>query len=409
MLGGYAKATGHDWGDWHKISETQHQRVCKNDSSHTETGVHQWSDWIFADADNHKRLCAVCGTAQIESHLYGSVSYSWTKEGDDWKATASRTCTECGREQAETVTAAGVQSKAPTCTVNGETTYTAAFSNTAFETKTKTLADIPALSHDWKTEWSKDGVNHWHDCTRCDEKNAEAAHTYGAASYTWEQTAGAWKATAKRACTVCGWEDSETVTATGAQSKAPACTVNGETTYTATFSNPAFTTQVKTVADVASLGHAYNAVVTPPTCTEDGYTTHTCSRCSDTYTDSQTPAPGHTQSKAVRENEVPAACEKDGSYDEVVYCAVCGKELSRKSVTVPATGHEDADNDGKCDRCGKQMQGGDHCKLCGKSHDKQTFRGVVKSWLHTLVYYAKMYVVPVLGILWYSFLSMLLP
>ena len=38
--------------------------------------------------------------------------------------------------------------------------------------------------------------------------------------------------------------------------------------------------------------HNYNAVVTAPTCTEKGYTTHTCS-CGDSYVDSYTNALGH--------------------------------------------------------------------------------------------------------------------
>lgn len=36
--------------------------------------------------------------------------------------------------------------------------------------------------------------------------------------------------------------------------------------------------------------HSYVSVVTAPTCVNDGYTTHTCSFCSDSYTDSETPA-----------------------------------------------------------------------------------------------------------------------
>ncbi|MBR5618493.1 MAG: hypothetical protein IKW76_02015, partial [Clostridia bacterium] len=321
MLGDYAKATGHDWDEWRKISETQHQRVCKNDSSHTEKQTHQWGNWTIIDADNHKSVCSVCGAEQTRSHLYGSVSYIWMKEGDVWKATASRICQDCNKEQTETVTAAGAQSKAPTCTVNGETTYTATFSNPAFETKTKTVADIAALDHDWKTAWSKDGVNHWHDCTRCDAKNDEAAHTYGEVTYTWEQTGGAWKATATRACTVCEWEETETVTATGAQSKAPTCALNGETTYTAQFENPAFETKTKTVDDISALDHAYDAVVTEPTCTEDGYTTHTCPRCGDSYTDSETDALGH----AWGEWEIVRTATPNEKGEKKRVCTRCGE------------------------------------------------------------------------------------
>ncbi|MCD7769236.1 MAG: LPXTG cell wall anchor domain-containing protein, partial [Oscillospiraceae bacterium] len=49
-------------------------------------------------------------------------------------------------------------------------------------------------------------------------------------------------------------------------------------------------------------------------------------------------ATGHTAGEAVKENVVEATETKSGSYDEVVYCTVCGGEISRKTVTVPATG-----------------------------------------------------------------------
>lgn len=52
----------------------------------------------------------------------------------------------------------------------------------------------------------------------------------------------------------------------------------------------------------------------------------------------------HTPSEAVRENEIPAACFTDGSYDSVIYCASCGGELSRDRVAVTATGHIPCEN-----------------------------------------------------------------
>lgn len=42
----------------------------------------------------------------------------------------------------------------------------------------------------------------------------------------------------------------------------------------------------------------------------------------------------------VIENVVDATCTTAGSYDEVVYCSGCGKELSRQQVVVEPTGHE---------------------------------------------------------------------
>ena len=48
----------------------------------------------------------------------------------------------------------------------------------------------------------------------------------------------------------------------------------------------------------------------------------------------------HTPGAAVRENEVPATCTKDGSHDEVIYCTVCQTEISRKTITDKAPGHK---------------------------------------------------------------------
>ena len=47
----------------------------------------------------------------------------------------------------------------------------------------------------------------------------------------------------------------------------------------------------------------------------------------------------HTVGEAVIENEIMPTCVVDGSHDSVTYCTECGEELSRETVTVPATGH----------------------------------------------------------------------
>ena len=59
----------------------------------------------------------------------------------------------------------------------------------------------------------------------------------------------------------------------------------------------------------------------------------------------------HTPGAAVRENEVPATCTKDGSHDEVIYCTVCKTEISRKTITDKALGHDWDSATGKCKRC----------------------------------------------------------
>lgn len=88
------------------------------------------------------------------------------------------------------------------------------------------------------------------------------------------------------------------------------------------------------------LGHDYVGVVTTPaTCETDGVKTYTCQNDnSHTYTEAVA-ATGHKELPAKQENRVEAKCEKTGSYDMVVYCANCGKLLSRTKHTIPAKDH----------------------------------------------------------------------
>ena len=67
---------------------------------------------------------------------------------------------------------------------------------------------------------------------------------------------------------------------------------SGMTVYEVTDAASSAVTYTNTLAECS---HNYEAVVTAPTCTKDGYTTHTCSACGDSYTDSETAATGiHT-------------------------------------------------------------------------------------------------------------------
>ena len=93
---------------------------------------------------------------------------------------------------------------------------------------------------------------------------------------------------------------------------------------------------------IVAHAHDYKAVVTPPTCTEEGYTTYTCA-CGESYVDNKVAALGHTPADAVVENNVAADCDTAGSYDSVVYCSVCNAEISRDTITVEATGHTPGD------------------------------------------------------------------
>ena len=65
-------------------------------------------------------------------------------------------------------------------------------------------------------------------------------------------------------------------------------------------------------------GHAYEAAVTEPKCTEGGFTTYTCAVCGDSYVSDETAALGHSYEHI----HVEPACGKAG-YEQHI-CTVCG-------------------------------------------------------------------------------------
>ncbi len=81
------------------------------------------------------------------------------------------------------------------------------------------------------------------------------------------------------------------------------------------------------------LGHSYKSTVTPPTCTEEGYTKHICSRCGNSYTDGKTPATDHDLAISIK----PPTCSEEG---KVTYTCDCGYEYS---ADVPKSRHVEGD------------------------------------------------------------------
>ena len=109
--------------------------------------------------------------------------------------------------------------------------------------------------------------------------------------------------------------------------------------------------------------HEYTLNVTPPTCTEKGYTTHTC-RCGDTYTDSETNPTEH--SMGIWSLITEPQCEATGV--ETRTCSLCGKQESR---SISATGHSygswKVTTAATCDKKGVETR---TCSGCSKSETR---------------------------------------
>ena len=171
VCGGSSEPLGHDWGTWTQNSdEKTHTRICKRDTSHTETeNCHGGTATCTA-----KAVCTVCGGE------YGEMAaHSFTAE----KAEAQYL------KSAATCTEKAVYYKS--CAVCGLSSEGTADEATFFSGN--------ALDHDWGA-WTQnsDEETHTRICKR-DTSHTETENCHG----------GTATCTAKAVCTVCGGEYGE--------------------------------------------------------------------------------------------------------------------------------------------------------------------------------------------------------
>ena len=148
---------------------------------------------------------------------------------------------------------------APTCTENGESVFTCA---TCGKVENQETA---ALGHDWhETEVITAAT-----CT----EGGESVFTCGICATVENQ------ATAPLEHTYTNYVSNSDATCEADGTETAKCDSCDET-------------DTRT-EEGSALGHDYKSVVTKPTATEKGYTTHTCTRCGDSYVDSYVdPVPG---------------------------------------------------------------------------------------------------------------------
>ena len=129
---------------------------------------------------------------------------------------------------------------------------------------------------------------------------AATGHDWSDITYTWAEDNST--VTGLKACNNDhGHDISEIVNTAYTVKTEPSCATAGTGKYTANFSNEIFAAQIKEV---------------------------------------EIPTIAHTPCEPIKEIIIDAACVTAGSYDSVVKCAVCGAEISREAIVVPALGHD---------------------------------------------------------------------
>ena len=194
-----------------------------------------------------------------------------------------------------------VAAKAATCTTAGNSAYYTcdgcdkwfADATGSVEITDKTSVKIPAPGHTAGTEWKSDDTNHWHECSRCHDKNDEAAHDYGS----------------DNVCDTCGYYKTvpHTHNLTLVAAKAATCTTAGNSAYYTCEGCGKFYEDVlgtKEITDLASWGniakiaHTTKQTVTKATPTANGKIVNYCSVCKKTLSTTVIPKASSIKLKA---------------------------------------------------------------------------------------------------------------
>ncbi len=365
--------------------------VCKDSykSDFTAPVAHKYGDWETVTAPTcttegqEKRTCE-CGAAEYRST--GKVGHKYESVVTEPTCTAmgytTYTCSVCqdtyktdfvapvAHKYAETVTA-------PTCTEMGYTTYTCACGDTY---KDNYVAPTGHKYGDWETvkeatctakgqekRSCKCGAAEYRDTDMVAHKYTETVTaptctemgytTYTCScghSYVSNYVAptghkfGEWTVTKEATCTekgeetrtcACGEKEVRATDKADHEMEevvtAPTCTEVGYTTHACANCDYNYITDL-----TQPTGHDYETTVTAPTCTEDGYTTYTCAVCGESYVDDIVPATGHTFGEWVLTTE--PGCTEAG--EETRYCADCDAAETREVAPIcPAEKFSDVD------------------------------------------------------------------
>lgn len=343
--------TGWKCGDMTVNANTMYSDLAANDTVTSVTLVAQWKDIqkpVIAGLENGKTYCdAVEFTVSDNDGIASVTANNVELTATDGKYTLAKgvgTVTVVAKDNAGNETSA-------TVTVNNG--HTAGNDDGNCSTPVYCIYHpdtvvVAAKSHDFSGEWQKNGTDHWHICQNagCTVAETETPHSctddgdcttavvcecgYVITAAKAEHSYGEWQSngdgTHRHRCTVDGCDGYEDGNCAGGEATCTSkavCDTCGEEYGELDSSNHTGSKEWETtetqhkqywsccdavVVDyedhtwnngVCSVcgypcSHDYDSVVTPPTCTESGYTTHTCANCGNSYVDSEVPATGHS-------------------------------------------------------------------------------------------------------------------
>ena len=385
-----ASALGHDWNEDFTVDK---EATCE------ETGL---KSIHCKHCDEKKDETTIPAKGHVEGEVkIENATEATCEQGGSYDEVVY--CTVCNKELSRNTVKTeakghkwnpGTITTEPTCTEEGVKTFECTVCG-----KTKT-EKVEALGHDWNEDFTVDkeatceetGLKSIH-CKRCDSKKDETVipakgHVAGEkkienATEAVCEVGGSYDEVVY--CTVCGKELSRTTVKTEAKghkwnpgtiTTEPTCTEEGVKTFECTVCGKTKTEKVE------ALGHDWDndfTVDKEETCEETGVKSIHCKRCDERKEITTIPAKGHVAGEKKIENATESTCENGGSYDEVIYCTVCGKELSRTTIKTEAKGHVKGEvkienaTESTCEEGGSYDEVV-YCTVCNKELSRNTVK-----------------------------------
>ena len=274
--------------------------LCRSRYGEKDPGNH-----VGTPTTTHVKTSEIQHTAKITyadcGHTVDGAS-TYHTETTPATCTAAAYCADCkssyGEADPDAHALESHDAQAPTCFHVGWDAY-----ETCSRCDYTTYAEKSALDHDYVTHdaqaasCTEVGWDAYETCSRCDYSTYAEKPALGHDIVKHDAKAAS--------CTEIGWDAYET------------CSRCDYSTY----------------AEKPALGHDYAAKTTKPTCTKKGYTTHTCTRCQDSYRDEIVSALGHWYGEWTpnADGTNSASCLRD-AYEHTVDCVRFSFVLTAEDV-----------------------------------------------------------------------------
>ncbi len=328
-----------------------HAATCGHDEV-ADKAPHQWQLTYSLPATETSTgvnvyTCTECAATKTETlsiinHQHNYSEWVVLQQADCLTMGIRQKSCSCGDVITETIERTGHtlvvdEAVAPTCTQQGKT---AGAHCGVCGTVLQAQEPIPMLAHQivphqgQPATCTQEGWQDYEECERCDYTTYQVLpplqHDYTVRTTPPTCTERGYTT---HTCTRCQDQYVDDYTAaldhdlTQHQGQPATCTQDGWVPYE-TCSRCNYTTY----KSLPALDHDYNGIVTPPTCTKQGYTTYTCTRCQDVQIADYTPAQ-HAWGEWVVITAL--TCTQNGSQYHI--CTVCGE---RQQQTLYAQGHQ---------------------------------------------------------------------